>query len=121
MYRATPTPAGRRSFDALFAATRKALPGWTICDWEILPDPGYTDRLRAFPPQRPGDIRKLRLDPYTGELRGAPATYSQTLEGFLLILHTEFFAGTAGAAVVGSLGAGLMLLGVSGVWLYRGF
>ena len=50
MYQATPTPAGRLSLDALFTAAQKALPGWTIFDWEVLPNPNYTDRLRAFPP-----------------------------------------------------------------------
>lgn len=50
VYRAIPTPAGRLSFDALFTSAQRALPGWTIADWDVLPDPGYTDRFRAFPP-----------------------------------------------------------------------
>lgn len=121
VYRATPTPAGRLSLDALFNAAQRALPGWTINDWDVLTDPGFTDRFRAFPPHDSKEICIGRIDPYTGELRGVPATYPHTLGGWLLILHTSFFGGTAGAAVVGLLGTGLLLLGVSGVWLYRGF
>lgn len=121
VYRAAPTAAGRLPFDALFTKAQQALPGWKITDWDVPSDPHHTDRFRAFPPGDTKDIRKARIDPYTGELRGTPATYPQTLGGWLLILHTELFGGTAGAAAVGLFGTGLLLLGVSGVWLHRGF
>ena len=120
-YHATPTPAGRLPFDNLWTAAQRALPGWTIADWTPAPYPGLMDRLRGRPPGETKGILKINLNPYTGEVHGVPATYEHTLSGFLLILHTSFFAGTTGTLVVGLLAVTLLLLGVSGGWLYRGF
>ena len=121
IYRTTPRTGGRLSLDQLWATTQRALPGWTIADWTLPRDAGYSDLLRVYPPGETREIRKLHVDPYTSEMLGSPATYPHTLSGFLLILHTSFFGGIAGTFVVDLFAIALLLLGISGLWLYRDF
>lgn len=120
LYRAQPTAAGRLSYDALWASARRALPGQKIVGWMPNPKAGWTDDIYV---QRPGeeDPRRLQLNPYTGEVRGQPVLREQTLTGWLLELHYALLAGTWGTFVTGLMAVALLVLGLSGMWLYRGF
>ncbi len=120
LYRAQPTAAGRLPYDALWTSLRRALPGEKIVGWMPALKPGLTDGIYV---QRTGEEepRVLRLDPYTGELRGRPRRDDQSLTGWLLELHYALLAGTWGTFVAGLLAVGLLALGLSGLWLYRGF
>ena len=121
LFRATPTPAGRLPFDTLWAAAQRALPtGEAIIGLRPASEPGRTDALYVT---RPGekDHRAVPIDPYTGALRGAPAGETETLTGWMTEFHYTFLAGTTGTVIAGLLAIALLLLGASGVWLYRGF
>ena len=122
-FRATPTPAGRMSYDALWAAVRGALPpGEVIVGWQPAPGPSRTDGLavsRLDGP--PGNHRHVHLDPYAGALRGVLPDEKNALAGWLTTFHYSFLGGATGTAVAGLLALALLGLGVSGVWLYRGF
>lgn len=123
VFRTTPTPAGRLSHDALWASVQRTLPpGEAVIGWQPAAAPDRTDGLavsrRDGPP---GNHRHTHLDPYTGTLRGTLVDEKATLTGWLTSLHYTFLAGTTGTVVAGLLAVVLLLLGASGVWLYRGF
>lgn len=122
-FRATPSPAGRLSYDALWTAVQRVLPpGEVITGWLPATAPDRTDGLavsRLDGP--PGNHRHVHLDPYVGALRGAPVDERDTLTGWLTAFHYSFLGGAVGTAVAGLLAFGLLALGVSGVWLYRDF
>ncbi|MDP0501396.1 MAG: PepSY-associated TM helix domain-containing protein [Verrucomicrobiota bacterium JB022] len=63
----------------------------------------------------------LYLDPYTGETAPAPVLSDQTLQGWLVKLHYEFFAHQWGMIATALLALGFIGLGVTGVYIYRGF
>ena len=120
LYRAQPTAAGRLPYDALWTSLRRALPEEKIVGWMPAAKPGLTDGIYL---QRTGEEepRLLHLNPYTGEVRGRPVAGEETLTGWLLELHYALLAGTWGTFVTGLIAVALLVLGLSGVWLYRGF
>ena len=71
LFRAQTTAAGRLPYDALWLSLRRALLTEKITGWTPALKPGRTDAIFV---QRAGEEepRGLRLDPYTGEVRGAP-------------------------------------------------
>lgn len=116
-----PTPAGRLPLDTLLAHAQRQLPDHEITGW--LPrwdEPRFADVLYVI---RRGDKEWLvaTLDPYTGRLLASPRLGTRTFTGWLLDLHYAFFADHAGLLIVGTFGLLLLVLGVSGVWLYREF
>lgn len=116
----TPTPAGRLPYDTLLSGVRKAHPGHVVTGWSLGDAPDKADQLYLVPAGT-SDWTFVRLNPYTGELLTTPASSSQTFTGWLLELHYSFFADHAGLLIVGLFAVLLCLLGVTGVWLYRGF
>ncbi len=120
LYRAQPTTAGRQGYDALFASLRRAHPQEKIIGWSPAAEPDATDAILLAPVGK-AESRLFHIDPYTGEVRGKPFAWDQSLSGWTLRLHYSLLGGTVGTFLAGLLGALLLLLGVSGVWLYRGF
>lgn len=121
VYRVHPTREGRLPLDGLLARAQEQLPNHEITGWNLQPDgAGVADDLYVI---RHGDNVWLTatLDPYTGRLLSEPHLGRDTLRGWLLKLHTEFFAGAFGVGLTGLLGAILCVLGVTGVWIYREF
>ncbi|WP_415908744.1 PepSY-associated TM helix domain-containing protein [Oleiharenicola sp. Vm1] len=121
LVRVEPTPAGRRPLDALLADAQRQLPEHEITGW--LPqwdEPRHADVLYVI---RRGDQEWLvaTLDPYTGRLLASPRLGTTTLTGWLLELHYAFFADHAGLLLAAVLGLLLLVLGVTGGWLYREF
>ncbi|MBI2514014.1 MAG: PepSY domain-containing protein [Opitutae bacterium] len=116
-----PAPAGRLAFDALLASAQRQLPRHEIVGWVVSPnDPARPDLLWMIP-HGSTNWHFAPLDPYRGELLGAPRDETSTVTGWLLELHTAFFADHVGLVVTGVLAVMLCLLGVSGVWIYREF
>ncbi len=61
------------------------------------------------------------IDPYTGKILSRPAESAEHFTGWLLELHYTFLADHAGMLVAGLLAGILVLLGISGLWLYGNF
>ena len=61
--------------------------------------------------------RRVYIDPHSGALLGSRRTTDHPA-GFVLALHTHLLAGDAGETVVGLGGVLLILLGVTGVYLW---
>jgi len=116
-----PAASGRLPLDTLLHAAERQLPDHEITGW-ILQNarPDRADHLYAI---RHGTNEWLvaTLDPYTGRVLDAPRPFTAFLHGWLVELHYTFFAGDFGVAFAGVLAALLCLLGLSGLWLYRGF
>lgn len=120
LHRAQPSVAGRLPYDALWASLRRVFPNEKITGWVPARAPDRTDGIYVT---RAGeeDARVFYLDPYTGEVRDRPRRTDRTFFGWLLELHFALLGGTTGMFVAGLLAVGLLVLGMSGVWLYRGF
>jgi uncharacterized iron-regulated membrane protein len=60
------------------------------------------------------------LDPYTGKVLGSKL-WTQTLGGWLIELHVHLFAGDLGGQIVGISGVALLLLCITGLFLWTGW
>ncbi|WP_038172236.1 PepSY-associated TM helix domain-containing protein [Verrucomicrobium sp. BvORR106] len=116
----SPTPAGRLSYDTLLSGVRKAVPGYVVTGWSVADSPTKADQFYVVK-EGTSEWRFVRVDPYTGEVRGTPTESSKTLTGWLLELHYTLFADHAGLIIAGLFATLLFFLGITGVWLYRGF
>ncbi|WP_009964386.1 PepSY-associated TM helix domain-containing protein [Verrucomicrobium spinosum] len=116
----SPTPEGRLPYDALLASVRKAVPGYVVTGWSVANSPTKADQFYVVQ-EGTSEWRSVRANPYTGEVRGTPTESSKTLTGWLLELHYTLFADHAGLIIAGLFATLLFFLGVTGVWLYRGF
>lgn len=119
--RVEPTATGRMTFDTLLAEARRQLPGYEVTGWLPQHDtPRLADVLYVI---RHGSNEWLvaTLDPYTGHVLASPRLGIQTVTGWLLDLHYEFFADHTGLFAAGLFAVALCLLGVTGVWIYREF
>lgn len=112
----------RLPFDELLGKVANALPGHTLTGWALHPDdPGASDQVWM---QRDGETERwlfAHLDPYTGRILSRPSESGDHFTGWLLELHYSFFADHAGLLIAGLLAVMLMILGLSGLWLYRDF
>lgn len=73
--------------------------------------------MMADPDDRYTDVW---LDPYTGKVLGTKP-WQQTLGGWLIELHVHLFAGDLGEQIVGIAGIALLLLGITGIFLWTGW
>lgn len=122
LIRVEPSAAGRLPLDRLLAEANRQLSGYEITGW-TLREPAearYADVLYVI---RHGSDEWLvaTLDPYTGRLLASPRNGTATLTGWLLELHYAFFSDHAGIFVAGLFAVMLCALGVTGLWIYRGF
>ncbi len=60
------------------------------------------------------------LDPYTGKVLDSKP-WKQTLGGWLIDLHVHLFTGDLGGHIVGISGIALLLLGITGLFLWTGW
>jgi uncharacterized iron-regulated membrane protein len=119
--RVEPLPAGRLPAVELVAAVNRRLPGYEIAGWGIdHRDPRHADFLYV---RRHGSADWLvsSLNPYTGEVLANPRDDETTFTGWVLELHYALLADHTGAFIAGLFGVALCLLGLSGLYLYRGF
>ena len=120
--RVEPIATGRRSADTLLAEANRQLPGHEIAGWLFRPaDEAHIADLLYVRRHGSPDWLVATLDPYTGRLLASPRAGTETFTGWILDLHYAFFADHAGMFIVGFFGVLLLLLGVTGVWLYREF
>lgn len=87
----------------------------------VLPRGDDTPRAwHAFLRPKGEDVSTIyELDPTTGKVLGSFNADSRW-QRWLLDLHYEYLAGTAGAIVAWIVSTALVLLAVSGFWIYRG-
>jgi len=60
------------------------------------------------------------INPYSGELLGS-RDWKQSIGGFLIDLHVHLLAGDGGMQIVGIVGIGLLLIGITGLLLWNGW
>ncbi|HEY5704532.1 MAG TPA: PepSY-associated TM helix domain-containing protein [Terrimicrobiaceae bacterium] len=108
----------RLGLDALVARMREQLAGCEPVGWLRSRSAGQNDQVSIA--TNGGDQPKsIWIDPCNGTVHGAPA--SSTFTGWLLALHYSLLSDHAGTFVAGVFAALLFLLGITGIWIYRGF
>ena len=118
--RVTPTPQGRLSWDQLLAGAQRAWPQYEVTGFGPRRDARLADLV--YVKQRgSNEFRGGTIDPYTGLALCNPMTANGTVTGVLLELHYTWFADHIGILITGIFAVMLCLLGLSGLWLYRGF
>jgi uncharacterized iron-regulated membrane protein len=119
--RVEPTPAGRLPASELLVAAQGQLPGYSVAGWLYqLDEPEQADLLYV---RKHGSPEWLiaTVNQYTGELLASPRLGTETFTGWILDLHYQLLADHTGAFIAGLLGLALLLLGVTGIYLYRAF
>lgn len=122
LVRVEPAPAGRLPADTLLAEVHRQIPGHEVAGW-LFRDVDEAHLADLLYVRRHGSPEWLvaTLDPYTGKIFASPRAGTETLTGWILELHYAFFGGHAGMLIVGLFGVLLLLLGLTGLWLYRDF
>jgi uncharacterized iron-regulated membrane protein len=111
----------RLPMDELVGRVASAFPGHQLTGWALFPgDPAASDRAWMKLPDREAWLH-AHIDPYTGRILSRPAESGEHFTGWLLELHYTFLADHAGMLAAGLLAVMLLLLGISGLWLYRDF
>ncbi len=106
--------------DAFLEAVQSHLPERVVMGWGIAPEPDLVDAVYAVKPGEE-DGKMIHVDPATGRPTAPDPENSGTFTDWLLELHYTFLADHAGEFIVGAFGLLLCLLGITGVWIYRGF
>lgn len=122
LLRVEPVAEGRRSFDSLLNGIGQQLPDHVLVGWTIRPpeQATYADLLYVIR-RGTSEWQVTTLDPYTGGVLTVPRQGRATVTGWLLELHYSFLADHTGMAIVGVFGLVVLLLGVTGLWIYREF
>jgi uncharacterized iron-regulated membrane protein len=120
MVKADPAGRERLPFDVLLASAKKAVPGHEVMWWDKAREPDRADFVYVV--VHGTEIWKgITMNPYTGELLAGPMEREDTITGWALSLHYSFLADHVGEFIAGLCGAMLFFLGITGVWMYRGF
>lgn len=115
-----PKPGGRLPWDELYAAAIRAWPEHQVTGFGPRRDPHLAELV--YLKEKGGhEFQAGSINPYTGEALSSPVNPSETFTGILLELHYTWFANHVGMLITGVLAALLCILGITGVWLYRGF
>lgn len=118
--RVTPTPEGRLSWDQVLAVAQKSWPEFDVTGFGPRDDPRLAD-LVYVKKRGTTEYRGGTIDQFAGKALCSPMTANDTLTGVLLELHYTWFANHVGMLITGLFAVMLCLLGLSGLWLYRGF
>ncbi|MEZ0385910.1 MAG: PepSY-associated TM helix domain-containing protein [Verrucomicrobium sp.] len=113
---------GRLSYDELFSRVRRQLPGREVVAWDTVMFDGVVDGIAVTQLENPKEWEWLRADPATGEVRKAEEqSWATPAFDWLFEMHYSLLLGDWGVLFAGVLALLLCLLGLSGVYLYRGF
>lgn len=113
--------AERQSIDAVVASVRQAYPDLQLQNITFPEPPGRTTYLLGLESQdqSTGDrSTEVFVNPYTAEILGSRQS-DHHLRGFLYKLHISLFAGEVGEIVVDICALFLMLLGFTGLILWK--
>lgn len=106
--------------DAFFAAAQEHLPERVVMGRGIALKPDMNDAVYAVKPGEE-DGKMIYIDPATGKPTAQDPENGETFTDWVLKLHYAFLTDHTGEFIVGIFGVLLCLLGISGVWIYRGF
>lgn len=111
----------RLELHELIQEVEAAHPDYWVRGW--LPRYGSDRRDQAYMKRRDAEDtwHILYVDPYTAATSERPLRYRETLYGWFVELHYTFFAGHIGIALAGLFGVAFIVLGMSGIYLYRDF
>jgi uncharacterized iron-regulated membrane protein len=116
-----PTSAGRLPASELLVSAQRQLPGYEVAGWLYqLDEPDHADLLYIRKHGAP-EWLVATVNPYTGQVLASPRLGAETFTGWILDLHYQLLAGHAGMFIAGLLGVVFLLLGVTGIYLYRAF
>jgi len=108
------------SLDSLLTEFRLHLPGYEMTGWLPPAEPGLSGQVFAKAHgEKEGKL--IYVNPATGEPLANPMEWNASVMNWLLELHYTLLGDHVGAFIAGLFALGLCLLGVTGVWLYRGF
>lgn len=120
--RVTPPEGGRRlPMDELVGKMASTFPGHELMGWVPAWDRGESDLVWVKLPGEDEHWLSSRIDPFTGRVLSRPAESAETFTGWILELHYTLLADHTGMFVAGLFGLVLVILGISGLWLYRDF
>ena len=110
----------RLGLDELVTRLREQLSGYEPVGWLPAQSRSRNDQVSvAGEDGRPPEV--IWIDAATGKIHGQPTDSNKTITGWLLELHYSLLGGHIGTLLAGILATLLCLLGISGVWIYRGF
>lgn len=110
----------RLGLDTLLDTLQTRYSNHEVVGWALFEDPGRADLVYLI--KRGTDKwLYLLLDQYTGEILAEPQTTTHYLTDWLLDLHYAFLVGTPGLIITTVFSVVLLLLSLSGFWLYRKF
>ncbi len=112
--------AARLGLDALVACLRKQLDGCEPVGWLPSRSPTRNDEVYVVG-RDGGEPQVVWIDAGSGTVHGVPMDPNKTFTGWLLELHYSFLSGHTGVFLAGIFAVLLCLLGISGLWIYRGF
>lgn len=115
-----PQAEGRLPYDELLTKVKSAFPGYVISGWSVATRPDRSD-LFYMVKENTNQWVFVTANPYTGTVLTEPTSSRSTFTGWILELHYSFFADHAGLLIAGLIAVLLCLLGITGIWLYRGF
>ena len=110
----------RLGLDELVIRLREQLIGYEPVGWLPAQSRSRNDQVSvAGEDGRPPEV--IWIDAATGKIHGQPTDSNKTITGWLLELHYSLLGGHIVTFLAGILATLLCLLGISGVWIYRGF
>jgi len=110
----------RLDHDTFLANLQARVPDHLIAGWGRSPRAGRADAVYVVP-LGASEGKMLYVDPTTGIPRNPDISRNETTTDWLLELHYSFLADHTGEWIAGILATALCLLGITGVWIYRGF
>lgn len=112
--------SSRLSFDELYSGLAAKFPDKTIATWEV-----FNDRVRSdavyLVETNPERWWKVYLNPYSGEVLSEPVALTHYITDWLVELHYTFLLKKSGMFVGFVIALGLLLLAITGVFIYRRF
>ncbi|TGM05571.1 PepSY domain-containing protein [Leptospira jelokensis] len=112
----------RLGFDELYHQFQKQVPDGSIAGWLISDLKNQPDQIWYHDKKNPSQEFVYLLDPYQGHLIGSlKDDRSDSLYGFLLVLHYSLFMGGVGYFITGCFAIIYLLLVFTGIKLYKRF
>jgi uncharacterized iron-regulated membrane protein len=117
-----PDVRARLDYDTLFQKVRQQMPGREVVAWDTIMFGQGVDAAAVTKAENPREWDWIRVAAATGEvLPDLPESWASPYLEWALKLHYSLLLGDWGIFFAGVLALLLCLLGLSGIYLYRGF
>ncbi|WP_340677862.1 PepSY-associated TM helix domain-containing protein [Paraglaciecola sp.] len=114
------TVENRINMDELAKHINSDLPDYEIGSWEIFDNQYRADAVYLLK-RYTQDWYKIYLNPYTNEILSAPVKTDSDLTDWMVELHYSFLLHGSGIFIVFIFGVVLVILGITGLIIYRKF